>query len=72
MSLENLRIIVNANGYSAYNKIDTNSLDMRMQYFYPSLVIKTNVFKWPEWIQGVDGHYQKIDTDERWDEINAC
>jgi len=70
--LENLRITVNANGFSAYNKVDVDLLDLRMQYFYPSLVIKTNMFKWPSWLAGVDGHYQKIDTEKRYKEILAC
>jgi transketolase N-terminal domain/subunit len=67
--LENLRITVNANSWSAYNKVDTDLLDLRMQYFYPSLVIKTNMFKYPDWLQGVEGHYQKIDTEDRYKEM---
>ena len=67
--LENLRVTVNANGWSAYNKVDVDLLDLRMQYFYPSLVVKTNMFKFPEWLQGVDGHYQKIDSEERYKEV---
>jgi len=55
--LENLRIAVNGNGYSAYNKVDVDLLDLRMQYFYPSLMVKTDMFKWPEEVQGVAGHY---------------
>ena len=70
--LENLRISVNANGWSAYNKVDVDLLDLRMQYFYPSLVVKTNMFKFPEWMQGVDGHYQKIDSEERYEEVLKC
>ena len=52
--LENLRVTVNANGWSAYNQVDVDLLDLRMQYFYPSLVIKTNMFKYPVFLQGVD------------------
>ena len=58
--LENLRIVVNCNGYSAYNSVDTDLLDLRMQYFYPSLCIKTNMFKYPKELQGVDGHYSHV------------
>ena len=67
--LENLRVTVNANGWSAYNQVDVDLLDLRMQYFYPSLVVKTNMFKYPEWLQGVEGHYSKIDTPERYKEM---
>ena len=59
--LENLRITVNANGYSAYSKVDIDALDYRMQMFYPSLVVKTNLYKWPDWVQGVEGHYVTLD-----------
>ena len=57
LQLENLRITCNANGTTAYGRIDPDLLDMRMQYFYPSLVLKTNLFDQPDWIQGIDGHY---------------
>lgn len=67
--LENLRITVNCNGYSAYNKVDIDLLDLRMQYFYPSLCVRTNMFKYPDWLQGVDGHYQGIDSPERYKEM---
>jgi transketolase len=70
--LENLKVTVNANGFSAYNKVDVDLLDLRMQYFYPSLVIKTNMFKFPTWLQGVDGHYQSINSPERYEEILKC
>ena len=70
--LENLRVTVNANGWSAYNKVDVDLLDLCMQYFYPSLVVKTDMFKWPEWLQNVDGHYQGISTPERYEEMLKC
>jgi len=61
LRLENLRITVNANGYSAYDKQDVDMLDARMQLFYPSLVIRTNMFKYPDEVQGVSGHYAVMD-----------
>ena len=68
LRLENLRIMVNCNGYSAYNKVDTDLLDLRMQYFYPSLCLKTNMFKYPPELQGIAGHYSHI-TDEMYKEM---
>lgn len=62
--LENLRITVNANGTGAYGKIDQDLLDMRMQYFFPSLVLKTNVFDFPDYLQGFDGHYKVLNEEE--------
>jgi hypothetical protein len=69
--LENLRVTVNANGYSAYNKVDADLLDTRMQMFYPSLVIRTNVFKYPDWMQGMAGHYAVMDR-EKYEELLKC
>ena len=55
--LENLRITVYANGYSAYGKVDVDMLDTRLQMFYPTLVVRTNIFALPDYLQGLDGHY---------------
>lgn len=57
LRLENLRVMVNANGTSALGKIDVDLLEARIQLFYPSLVIKTELFDYPDFIQGVAGHY---------------
>lgn len=60
LRLENLRITVNANGTSAYQKLDIDILDTRLQMFYPTLVIKSNMFKYPDYLQGIDGHYATL------------
>lgn len=62
--LENLRITVNANGHGAYKNIDPELLDLRMQYFYPSLVQRTSLLDQPEWVQGIAGHYVVMDEDK--------
>jgi len=62
--LENLKVMVNANGYGAYNKIDSDWLDLRIQYFYPSLVQKTNMYQFPEWLQGQEAHYHVMSKEE--------
>lgn len=69
LKLENLRVVVNANGYSAYGKVDTELLDMRMQYFYPSLMIRTNMYDYPDWAQGLSAHYHTL-TDDQYKELN--
>ena len=66
--LENLRISVVGNGYSALGKTDVDLLDLRMQYFYPSLMVKTDLFDFPEWLQGLEGHY-RVMTKEEYEEI---
>lgn len=68
LRLENLRITVNANGHSALRNVDTDLLDTRMQYFYPSLVLKTSLLEQPDWVQGVGGHYHVM-TKEEYEEI---
>jgi transketolase N-terminal domain/subunit len=69
--LENLRIAVIANGYSAYGKIDVDDLDTRLNAFYPILVIKKDLFGFPDWIQGIDGHYVTLDK-EKYEEITKA
>lgn len=64
LRLENLKIMVNANGYSAYKKVDSEWLDLRMQYFYPSLLMQTNLYEWPEYLQGLAGHYTVLSEDQ--------
>ena len=68
LRLENLKVMINANGYSAYSKTDTEVMDLRMQYFYPSLMQRTNMYAWPEYLQGLEGHYHVL-TDEEYKEL---
>lgn len=69
--LENLRITVNANGTTAYGVSDSELLDMRMQYFFPSLVLRTELLDQPDWIQGIDGHYVTMDEQKYKEITNA-
>jgi len=64
MRLENLRVTVNANGHGAYGNIDTDLLDTRLQMFYPSLVIKTDMLRFPPYLNGVEGHYHTLSKSE--------
>ncbi len=68
LRLENLRIAVIANGYSAYGKVDTDLLNQRIQLFYPSIVVPTDLFKFPEWLQGLKAHYVVM-NDEQYKEV---
>jgi len=63
LRLENLRVEVVANGYSAYGKIDVEWLDTRLVYFYPVLTLKVQsyMYKWPDWLQGINAHYVVMD-----------
>lgn len=70
LRIENLRVAVIANGYGAYGEINVDDLDSRLQFFYPALVVRTNLFQFPDWLQGVDGHYVVMDK-EKYEEILA-
>jgi transketolase len=66
--LENLRVAVIANGYSAYQKVDTEWLDMATQMFYPSLFVKENMYEHPDYLNGLEAHYHVM-TDEEYTEV---
>jgi transketolase len=57
LKLENIRLAVVCNGYGAYGKIDVDLLEQRLLMFYPCIVIKANLFNYPDWLQGQQGHY---------------
>lgn len=62
--LENLRVAVIANGYSAYGKVDLDYLEARLKTFYPVMMVRTNLFDFPDWLQGLDGHYVVMNEDQ--------
>ena len=68
--LENLRIECVANSYGAYSKIDVEWLKMRLQIFYPVLVSKVNLYKYPDWLQGQQAHYTVMDK-KQYEEITG-
>lgn len=68
--LENLRIALIANGYGAYDPIDIEDLDNRINAFYPTMMIKTNMFTYPDYLQGQSGHYHTL-TEEQYKEVIA-
>lgn len=65
--LKNLKVFINANGYSGLGKTDPKLINLRVQSFFPSLVVRTNTFKYPSWLQGVSAHYVVMD-DEKYNE----
>ena len=67
LRLENLRVTVNANGLGAYSILDVELLDTRLQMFYPTLVVKTNLNQFPAYLNGIGGHYHVL-TDEQYEE----
>lgn len=66
--LENLRIALIANGWGAYDPVDWEDLDTRINSFYPTMMVKTNMFSYPDFLQGQDAHYIAL-TDEQYKEV---
>ena len=66
--LENMRIILMANGMGAYGKIDLEYLRHRILTFYPMLIVETNMFKYPDFLNGQEGHYCVL-TKEQYEEV---
>ncbi len=71
-NINNLKIYVNANGFSCYQSVDVDILEKRLEQFYPCEVVRTDMFKYPSWLQDIDGHYQAISSPERYEEIMKC
>lgn len=59
--LKNLKVFINANGYSALGITDPKLIKKRVQRFFLSSVIKTDMSKYPNWLRGVSAHYVVID-----------
>ena len=66
--VENLRVALIANGFGAYDKVDVDDLDIRINNFYPTMMVKFNTFDYPDWIQGLKAHYSVM-TQEQYEEI---
>jgi len=58
-NVDNLKIAVSANGYSAYDTVDVDKLEQRIHTFCPDvLVVRTNTDFGDN--KGLDAHYKKI------------
>lgn len=66
--MENIRISLIANGYSAYDEVDIIDLDNRINSFYPTLTVRTNLYAYPDWLQGLRAHYHVM-TEEQYMEV---
>ncbi|MFZ5845289.1 MAG: thiamine pyrophosphate-dependent enzyme, partial [Patescibacteria group bacterium] len=72
LKVDNLKIFVNCNSYSAYGKINADILEQRLKAFCPDIqFIKTDVDKLPESFRGLKAHYKTIDTKEKYEEITS-
>lgn len=69
--LENIRLACIGNGFGAYSKIDVGDLDIRLNSFYPTMMIRTNMFAYPDFLNGLLGHYKVLSKEEYEEVINA-
>ena len=66
--LKNLKVTCIANGYSALGKIDLDYLDTRLNAFYPILMVRIDMTRFPIWLRGLEGHY-RILTEKEYEKI---
>lgn len=66
--LENLRVMLMANCMGAYGRIDLEYLKHRIQTIYPLLVAEVNMFKFPSYLNGLEGHYHVL-TEKEYKEL---
>lgn len=67
-NLKNLKITCIANGFSALGKIDLDYLEKRLDTFYPVKMIRTDMSKFPVFLQGLEGHYHTL-TEKEYEKI---
>lgn len=76
LRVANLIILMSCNGYGAYGKIDIDRLEWQIGSFVkencPKIALfRTNMEGYPEWLQGLNGHYAKMD-DKMYEEVKTC
>ncbi|MBM3283299.1 hypothetical protein FJY90_03505 [Candidatus Gottesmanbacteria bacterium] len=62
--LRNLKITCIANGFSALGKIDLDYLKNRLKAFYTVDMVRIDMSRFPDWLQGLEGHYHVITKEE--------
>ncbi len=60
--IDNIEVHCNANGWSAYQSVDTNKLEKRLKSFYDKVVVhKTDVNEIIKWKTPLSAHYTPLD-----------
>ena len=67
-NLKNLKITCIGNGYSALGKVDLDYLENRLNAFCPVTMERVDMSKYPEYLQGLEGHYHTM-TEEEYEKI---
>ena len=63
-NLTNLKVYCNANYFGAYGPINVDLLEKRLNAFFPVNVVRTDMSDYPEYLQGLSGHYKVLNKDE--------
>lgn len=69
-NLKNLNITCIANGFSALGKVDLDYLEARLNTFYPVKMARIDMSRFPDFLQGLKGHYQIL-NDKQYKELNG-
>ena len=56
-NVSNLEVLVNVNGYCAYDKIDKKYLEERLKSFLPSIIIHETFVEHFSFLRGLNAHY---------------
>ena len=64
LNLNNLKVVVIANGQGATGEIDVDYLENRLRAFFPVVVIKSNLGGFPESLKGIKGHYNCLSLED--------
>jgi transketolase len=62
--LDNLKVYLNANGYGATGPVNSTELSVRLGTFFPVEAWLTSMMGWPEYLQGIEGHYHVLTKEE--------
>lgn len=63
-TLKNLKVTCIENGYSALGEIDLDYLETRLNAFYPIVMERIDMLKYPDYLQGLEGHYHILTKEE--------
>lgn len=73
LKIDNLIIIVNANGFGAYKEVELDRMEWMLASFvhekYPKVsFVRTDMEKYPEYLKGLEAHYHIL-TKEEYEQI---
>jgi len=61
--LNNLKVVVVANGQSACGLVDIDYLESRLKSFFNVVVSRVTLYRCPEILKGIPGHYNCLDLE---------